>query len=122
MKTILVDAVGCFISNGKINKEMQELLDTYPNKKVILTNAYEQDFKNLGLDNVPYQVFTLNHNPEKTDISYYEKALALLELDEDDVVYFEHNAEAVDTALSVGINTHHYKKLNVLKKFLDKNL
>lgn len=124
MKTILVDAVGCFVSDKEIYKEMHQLLETYPNKKIILTNAFEEDFEKFGLDKMPYEVFTLNYKPEKADPSYYEKALALLELDKDEVVYFEHNLFAVKSALSVGINTFHFKEkdLNALKEFLDTNL
>lgn len=47
-------------------------------------------------------------------------------LKKDKVVYFEHNADAVKSARSVGIITHHYDKdkkdLETLKKFLTNNL
>ena len=40
MKTILVDAVNTFVIKGDgIFKEMSELLEQYPNRKIILTNA-----------------------------------------------------------------------------------
>ena len=52
--------------------------------------------------------------------------LAEFSLTINDVVYFEHNAEAVESARSVGIETYRYDKdekdLGKLKKFLDKNL
>lgn len=49
MKTILVDAVGCFVSKtGEIYKEMYELLETYSNKKIILTSANDEQFKKFG--------------------------------------------------------------------------
>jgi len=44
----------------------------------------------------------------------------------DDVVYFEHNADAVKSAESVGITAYNYDKdkkdLEALKKFLDESL
>jgi FMN phosphatase YigB (HAD superfamily) len=47
-------------------------------------------------------------------------------LSKDDVVYFEHNADAVESAKSVGINSYFYdnnkKDLEGLKKFLEINL
>lgn len=127
MKTILVDAVHCFVSDtGEIFKEMYDLLETYPNKKIILTNAGDEQFKKFGLDKVPYEVFTLKHNPEKTDPSYYKKMLEVSDLKAEDVIYFEHNPEAVKSAKSVGIPSYHYdnekKDLESLKKFLDRNL
>ena len=127
MKTILVDAVDCFVSKeGQIFEEMHNLLETYPNKKVILTGANDEQFKMFGLDKMPYEVFTLKHNPEKTDPKYYETLLAHLNLPKEDVLYFEHNEDAVKSAQSVGINTYLYndnkKDLEKLKEFLDNNL
>ena len=127
MKTILVDAVDCFVSDtGEIYKEMYELLETYPNRKIILTGANDEQFKKFGLDKMPYEVFTLKHNPEKTDKLYYVKMLEHFGLTEQDVVYFEHNPEAVRSAQSVGIPTHFFdydkKDLIALKEFLDQNL
>ena len=64
MKTILVDAVDCFVSkDGEIFKEMHDLLETYQNKKIILTGANDEQYKQFGLDKMPYDVFTLKHNP-----------------------------------------------------------
>lgn len=127
MKTILVDAVYCFVSaEGKIFEEMRNLLETYPNNKVILTGANDDQFKKFGLDRMPYKVFTLKHNPEKTDPKYYETLLSNFNLRKEDVVYFEHSPEAVKSAQSVGINTYLYddnkKDLIGLKKFIDTNL
>lgn len=130
MKTILVDAVDAFVietENGfQIFAEMRELLDTYPNRKIILTGANDEQYKKFGLDKMPYDVFTLKHDPEKTDPKYYETMLAHFSLSADDVVYFEHNPEAVKSAESVGITSYHYdetkKDLNALKQFLGKNL
>ena len=36
--------------------------------------------KKFGLDKMPYEVFTLKHNPEKTDPRYYETMLKKLDL------------------------------------------
>jgi hypothetical protein len=43
MKTILVDAWNTFITEEGVNSEMQQLLDKFPNKKIILTNANEEE-------------------------------------------------------------------------------
>lgn len=126
MKTILVDAVDAFIiedkGDFKIFKEMHDLLETFPNRKIILTGANDEQFKKFGLDKTPYEVFTLKHNPEKTDSKYYETMLKHFGLSKDDVVYFEHNPEAVKSAQSIGIKTYYYdpdkKDLKALKDFL----
>lgn len=127
MKTILVDAVYCFVSDtGEIYKKMHELLETYPNKKIILTGANDEQFKKFGLDKMPYEVFTLKHDPEKTDPSYYQKMLEHFGLKANKVVYFEHNPEAVKSAESIGISSYFYdydkKDLNGLRNYLEGNL
>lgn len=79
-----------------------------------------------GLNDMPYEVFSLKHDLEKTNPKYYETMFKHFGLSENDVVYFEHNEGAVKSAKSVGITTYHYDKdkkdLVKLKKFLDENL
>lgn len=131
MKTILVDAVHCFVikkedGTFQIFKEMQDLLENFPNNKIILTGANDEQFKKFGLDKMSWEVFTLKHNPEKTNPEYYRILFQKFNLAPEDVVYFEHNPDAVKSAQSVGINTFYYdadkKDLAALKQFLDENL
>jgi len=127
MKTILVDAINTFVIKDEgIFEAMCALLEQYSNRKIILTNADDEQMKKYGLNGMPYEVFTLKHNPEKTDPKYFEKMLEFFNLSVEDVVYFEHNESAVKSAQSVGIKTYHYDKdkkdLESLKKFLDDNI
>lgn len=127
MKTILVDAIYCFVSDkGEVFEEMYKLLQTYSNPKILLTGADDEQFKKWNLASMPYEVFTLKHNPEKTNPEYYKVMLAKFNLDADEVIYFEHNLEAVKSAESVGIKSYFYddniKDLDALKEFLDSNL
>ncbi|MFZ1019371.1 MAG: hypothetical protein WAN61_00060 [Minisyncoccia bacterium] len=127
MKTILVDAIDGFVIEGKgIFKLMYDLLETFPNRKIILTGAKYEKFKELGLANMPYAVFTLEHDPEKTNPEYYNILLKNFNLEKEEVIYFEHNPDAVKSARSIGINTYFYdnnkKDLEKLKQFLDDNL
>lgn len=127
MKTILVDAVDTFIIEGKgIFQPMFDLLEQYPNKKIILTNANDEQMVEFGLTNLPYELFTLKHNPDKTDPEYFKKMLEHFNLQAKDVIYFEHNPEAVKSAQLVDIKSYHYnsdkRNLYALKKFLDENI
>lgn len=127
MKTILVDTIHAFVIKGEgIFQEMFDMLEQYPNKKILLTNANDEEMKKFGLDNMPYEIFTLKHNPDKTDSEYYEKMLKHFGLNKKNVVYFENNENAVKSAQSIGITTYHYdrdkKDLKALKKFLSENL
>lgn len=129
MKTILVDAVYAFVvetENGfEIFEPMRKMLDEFPNTKIILTGADDEQFKRFGLAKMPYEVFSLKHHPEKTDPTYYEKMLDHFGLDKDAVIYFEHDEHAVKSAQSAGIVTYHYdyerKDLGALRSFLAEN-
>lgn len=127
MKTILVDAIDAFVIEGEgIYKPMYELLEKYSNRKIVLTNADDEQMVGYGLLDMPYEVFTLKHKPDKTDPQYFKTMLEHFGLTPNDVVYFEHNIDAVKSAQSVGITSYHYdmrkKDLAALKEFLDKNL
>lgn len=130
MKTIFVDAVDTFDievdGSYQIFQEMYGLLEIFPNRKILVTGANDEQFKEWNLDKMPYEVFTLKHDPEKTDSKFYETLLAHYGLTKDDVVYFEHNPEAIKSAQSVGIKTYLYdpekKDLAALKIFLTENL
>ncbi len=131
MKTILVDAVNTAIVKNELgefskNLDIFKLLETYSNKKIIVTNADSDQIIQFGLDNVPYPVFTMKHNPDKPDPLYFKTLLDQYNWQPKDVIYFEHNPDAVASAQSVGITTYHYNKdtrdIETLKKFLDENL
>jgi len=127
MKTILVDAVGTFVIEGVgVYKPLFDLLEKYPNKKIILTNANDEQMPIFGLVDLPYEMFTLKHNPDKVDPKYFETMLTHFKLNPDEVVYFEHNVEAVKSAKSMGILSYHYdsetRDLDKLKVFLDESL
>ncbi len=124
MKTILVDGIsGLILKDGTLQDEMYQMLETYPNLKLVLSGANEDQWKQFNLDVSPYEVFTLKHDPEKTDPKYFEILLSKYNLSSDQVVYFEHNLEAAKTAELVGIKTYLYddskQDIPSLKKFLD---
>lgn len=122
MKTILVDAInGLVLEDGSILQPMFDLLESYPNPKLVLTGADDEQFKKFKLDQVPYEVFTLKHNPEKTDPAYFRTLLEQKKLRAEDVVYFEHSAEAAESARSLGIINYFYdhtrEDMGALKQF-----
>ncbi len=127
MKTILVDAINTFVLKDiGIFNEMYKMLEQYPNKKIILTGANDKQTEKFGLNRLPYEVFTLKHDPEKTDPNYFKIMLEYFNLSADNIVYFEHNKDVVKSAQSIGINTFHYNKdikdLEALKRFIDESL
>jgi len=126
MKTFLVDAVNTFVVDKCIFQEMYDLLEQYPNRKIVVTNTNDEQMGLFGLQNLPYEVFTLKHAPDKTDPGYFQTLLQTFAILPEEIVYFEHNPEAVKSAQSVGITSYHYdpnkKDLAGLKRFLDASL
>jgi HAD superfamily hydrolase (TIGR01509 family) len=126
MKTILVDAAGTFTVDGVVDQKLYKLLETYQNKKIILTNANDEQFVTYGLVNLPYELFTLKHNPDKVDPIYFQKMLESYNLNAKNCIYLEHSPEAVKSAESVGIKSYCFdeekRDLGALKEFLDSNL
>lgn len=130
MKTILVDAVNTFIASAgdgwAIDADMYALLELLPHRKIILTNANDAQKITFGLDKVPYPVFTLNGAPWKTDPSYYQTFLTDYGLHAADVIYFEHNPDACQSARQNGIVTYHFdpqkRDLTALRAFLTAHL
>lgn len=126
MKTILVDAWNTFVTEDGIDLELQQLLDSFPNPKIIVTNASEDEKVAFGMVDMPYPVFSLAHKPNKTEPKYFKKLLSTFDLTVKDVVYFEHNKEAVASAVSLEISTYwldpKIKDLQKLLQFLKKSL
>ena len=102
MRTILVDAVNTFVILGQgINIPMQQLLDRYPNKKIIVTNADDEQFDEFGLRGMPYEVFTMKHRPDKSNTIYFKSLMQYFGITADKLIYFEHNLDAVASARSI---------------------
>lgn len=131
MKIILIDAINTLFVNKKnnfykIDRELFKILESFKNKKILVTNADDNQIVEFGLNKSPYEIFTLKHNPNKENPLYFKKFLEKYSLSHKDVVYVEHNQEAIMSANSLGIKTFYYKKdqkdLSVLKSFLLENL
>jgi HAD superfamily hydrolase (TIGR01509 family) len=124
-KTILVDAMNTLVVDGQVDQEMKKILDGFSNRKIILTNANPEQ-QAAGLKDMPYEMFSLDHNPNKADGGYYEKMLETCELRPEDCIYFEHNQKAVDMAKETGINSYYFnlneRNLKKLEEFLKDNL
>tara|TARA_B100001964_G_C14255334_1_gene612110 strand:- start:1552 stop:1935 length:384 start_codon:yes stop_codon:yes gene_type:complete len=127
MKVILVDAINTLIISGKgIYDPLFNILETYLNRKIVLTGANDEEFIQHGLDKIPYEVFTLKHNPEKSNPDYYKILLEQFDLLPENLIYIEHNLEAVRSAESLKIKVFHYNKdlkdINKLNQFIKINI
>ena len=119
MQTFVDEETGVF-------KEMYELLETYPNPKIVLSMAPDDLMEEWGLNDLPYECHTSKLDPKKTESLFYAQVLEKYNLTTEEVIYFEHNEEAVKVAESLGITSYYYdpekKDLEALKTFIDSNL
>ncbi|MDB9713008.1 hypothetical protein OAA78_04930, partial [Flavobacteriaceae bacterium] len=93
MKIILVDAWNTFIKNKTIDTGIYEILERFKNQKIILTNANNEELINYGIINMPYDVFSLSHKPNKVDPLYFKILIKKYNLIISDLIYIEHNQE-----------------------------
>ena len=72
------------------------------------------------------EIFTPKHNSEKTDPMYFEVMLKHFELKPEEVIYFEHNSDAVKSTESINITSYHYdagkRNIQELDTFLKENV
>lgn len=130
MKTILVDAVNTLIvkegDSYVVSPSLHRLLEQFPDRKIIVTNADDAQMVQFGLDTAPYKVFTCKHSPEKTDPAYFRHLIEHFGLAAENCVYFEHNPDAVKSAASIGISAYHFdptaRDLPALAAFLEKHI
>ena len=80
MKIILIDAINTLFVNKKnnfykIDRELFKILESFKNKKILVTNADDNQIVEFGLNKSPYEIFTLKHNPNKENPLYFKKFL-----------------------------------------------
>ena len=121
--TILCDLIGTFADKkGNIYQDINELLKTFPQQKILLTSATNQQLKEFKLTNMPYPIYTTEHTIEKNSPEYYKKLLKQFNLTPQEVIYIERKPEAIETAKQLGIKTIEFnaedRDINIVKKLL----
>jgi leucyl-tRNA synthetase/predicted alpha/beta hydrolase family esterase len=100
-QTIFVDAINCLFTleneTVALNSELFGYLETLPQNKIVITNAKGNIFDQLQ-SLVPYQVYSLQFEPVKTDPQYFKKALVDLDLKPENILYFDHLQANIDSA------------------------
>ncbi len=121
-KIILIDAYHCLFNEDGISNELLDILESYPNKKIVLTNADDEQMVKFGINKSPYEVFTLKHDPNKTDDGYYKKMLEYFQMKPSECIYIEHDIKAILKSRESGIESFHYQKdLKKVKEFISQS-
>ena len=109
-----------------IQSQINSLIGT--NTKIVRRKKNNEDIKHELFINIITQIelvinrSTLVHSDFKIDLSDYDEMYLQII---DNLIYIEHNKEAVKSAKSIGIKTHHYnphEPIEEISKFLLKNL
>ena len=111
-KVILIDAWNTFVTEEGINLNIQSILNKIECKKIIVTNANSMEQIKFGIVNMPYEVFSLDHSPNKTNANYFKILVSQYDIKIDSILYFDHNLENVTAAQSVGIKSFFYDQVN----------
>lgn len=127
MKTILVDAIHTYYKVWEgVQWDLHDLLEWYPNDKIVVTGANDEQIRQFKLTNIPYPLFTLEHNPEKSSPLYFQTFSEIYGIDTNNLVYFDHDPTAVESARSIWIPSFQFnpltRNLDELKDFLDQNI
>ena len=112
--TIIVDAVRTLISSTEdydlqsrtLNKELAKYLASLPNKVIVVTNADGDEYLKIQtlLQGYDFELFSLQNNPPKTEVTYFKQLLKHYHLKPKDAVYFDHLQANLDAAHQTGIS------------------
>ena len=122
IKAILVDATFCLIDPKKgINNELAEIVKGTHKIIIVLSNSDEKEIKQK-LGDYNFEIFSLNNNPNKENSKYFKLLLEKYHLNSQEVIYFDHKKDYVNSAKEIGINSVVYKNNNQIKEFIETNM
>ncbi len=128
-RVILVDGMHCIYDKDfNINLELLKFLNDLNTHTILTVAGFREKGKELVKTSDPskesnWEAFSLEEKGIKKDNpEFYKKLLEKFNLSPSEVIYFEHDKNAVKTAEKVGIMSKHYTGLDSIKKFIEDNL
>jgi len=108
---VLLDLINTlYIKDHGWNDDLLRAIKSLNCEIVIVSNISKDRLDELGLTNtLPFNLFTLESNPRKTDRKYFDRLVVKLRCEFKDLILIEHNPEVVELAQSLGIHTVLYK-------------
>jgi len=128
-RVILVDGMEClYDENFKINRELLDIIHSFNSHYILTINGFKEKGRNL-VKNTNYdtnwEAFSLEERGiKKDDPKYFKILLEKFNLNPDDILYFDHSKDNINSANKFGIkNTLLYTgNNNKVKEFMGKNL
>jgi FMN phosphatase YigB (HAD superfamily) len=108
---LLVDLINTsYIKDYGWNNDLISAIKSLNCETVIVSNISKDRLDELGLtNNMPFNLFTLESNPRKTDRKYFDRLIVELGCEFKDLILIEHNPEVVVLTQNLGIHTVLYK-------------
>jgi leucyl-tRNA synthetase family protein len=124
-KVIFVDAINTLfkLEDGlvSLNVELLDYLNVLPQKKIIITNAKDEILAQIKTT-TPFEVYSLEFSPVKTDSNYFVQALKDLNLKASEIIYFDHSQDNLDSATKSNIQTILYSSNQQIRRDLNQLL
>ncbi len=120
-RTILVDGMHTLYNkNFEINQELLNYLNSLSNKKILVVNGYAERARKL----LPgWGVFSLEEEKiDKEKPEFFKKLINKFDFKPEELIYFDHLKDNVESARSLGINSNLYKDNAKFFTFINNNL
>lgn len=119
--TILVDGMHCLYDKDfKLNKELFNYLQSLDANKILVVNGKSEKAKEL-LKNSGFEVFSFEDKIKKDEPEFFKRLLKKYNLNEKEVIYFDHSEDNVKSAKSLNINSVVYRDNSQTKRFVEDN-
>lgn len=108
---VLLDLINTlYIKDHGWNDDLLRAIKSLNCEIVIVSNISKDRLDELGLTNtLPFNLFTLESNPRKTDRKYFDRLIVKLRCEFKDLVLIEHNTDVIELASKLGVNCIMYK-------------
>ncbi|MEK7498199.1 MAG: HAD-IA family hydrolase, partial [Patescibacteria group bacterium] len=122
-KVILIDGMNClYDENFKINKGLLEIINHFNSQSILVVNNFREKGYNL-VKETNWKAFSLEEKKIKKDNpEYFKLLLKEFNIIPEEVIYFDHKKENIESAKSIGINSILYKDNKQIKEFIENNL
>ena len=102
-RVLLIDGMHClYDENFNINKKLFDALQNFNCRKIIVVNNFKEKAEAL-LKEYGYEIFSFNGKILKNKKEFFEKLMEKYKIEKDEIIYFDHDDENVDTAEEAGI-------------------
>jgi len=117
--TILVDGMFCIYDKEfNVNEKLLEIINGFDAKKILVVNGFREKGRE-ALEGNGFEAFSLEEEKIKKDNQeYFKTLLSKYNLKPEEVIYFDHDENNVETAKQLGIISMHYKNDEEIEKFV----